>query len=89
MARDFTTVGVVGLGTMGAGIVEVFARNGLDGRRRRGRPRPALERGRGHLRHSTDRAVARASSAEADRDALLARVRFARRAGRPAPTSTW
>ena len=29
MAREFTTVGVVGLGTMGAGIVEVFARNGL------------------------------------------------------------
>ena len=29
MAREFRTVGVVGLGTMGAGIVEVFARNGL------------------------------------------------------------
>ena len=30
MARDFTRVGVIGLGTMGAGIVEVFARNGVD-----------------------------------------------------------
>ena len=30
MARDFTSVGVIGLGTMGAGIVEVFARNGID-----------------------------------------------------------
>ena len=30
MARDFTTVGVIGLGTMGAGIVEVFARTGID-----------------------------------------------------------
>ncbi|MEO6144669.1 MAG: 3-hydroxyacyl-CoA dehydrogenase NAD-binding domain-containing protein, partial [Dermatophilaceae bacterium] len=30
MSRDFATVGVIGLGTMGAGIVEVFARNGLD-----------------------------------------------------------
>jgi hypothetical protein len=29
MAREFTTVGVVGLGTMGAGIAEVFARVGL------------------------------------------------------------
>ncbi|MGH3656572.1 MAG: 3-hydroxyacyl-CoA dehydrogenase NAD-binding domain-containing protein, partial [Micromonosporaceae bacterium] len=29
-AREFNTVGVVGLGTMGAGIVEVFARNGVD-----------------------------------------------------------
>ena len=28
MARDFKTIGVVGLGTMGAGITEVFARNG-------------------------------------------------------------
>ena len=30
MARDFTKVGVIGLGTMGAGIVEVFARNGIE-----------------------------------------------------------
>ena len=27
-ARDFKTIGVVGLGTMGAGITEVFARHG-------------------------------------------------------------
>ena len=30
MAREITKVGVVGLGTMGAGIVEVFARSGYD-----------------------------------------------------------
>ena len=30
MAREFSKVGVIGLGTMGAGIVEVFARNGID-----------------------------------------------------------
>ena len=75
MARDFRMVGVVGLGTMGAGIVEVFAREGLavvgvepteD----------ALERGRGHLTHSTDRAVRRGKLSEADRDALIDRVRF-------------
>ena len=29
MARELKTVGVVGLGTMGAGIAEVFARHGL------------------------------------------------------------
>ena len=29
MAREFSTVGVVGLGTMGAGIAEVLARTGL------------------------------------------------------------
>ncbi|GAB7043520.1 MULTISPECIES: 3-hydroxyacyl-CoA dehydrogenase NAD-binding domain-containing protein [Catenuloplanes] len=69
------TIGVVGLGTMGAGIVEVFARNGLDvvaveiGE-------AALERGRGILTGSTDRAVARGKLAPADRDALLGRVRF-------------
>ncbi|NBE80452.1 3-hydroxyacyl-CoA dehydrogenase family protein [Micromonospora rubida] len=75
MAREFTSVGVVGLGTMGAGIVEVFARNGIDvvaveisdG---------ALERGRSNLTGSTDRAVARGKLAEADRDALLSRVDF-------------
>ncbi|MET8836956.1 3-hydroxybutyryl-CoA dehydrogenase [Micromonospora sp. NPDC004540] len=73
MAREFTSVGVVGLGTMGAGIVEVFARNGIDvvaveisaG---------AVERGRATLTGSTDRAVAKGKLAEADRDALLARV---------------
>ncbi|MEH0823613.1 MULTISPECIES: 3-hydroxyacyl-CoA dehydrogenase family protein [unclassified Micromonospora] len=75
MAREFTSVGVVGLGTMGAGIVEVFARNGIDvvaveiseG---------ALERGRATLTGSTDRAVAKGKLAEADRDALLSRVHF-------------
>jgi 3-hydroxyacyl-CoA dehydrogenase len=30
VAREFNKVGVVGLGTMGAGIVEVFARGGID-----------------------------------------------------------
>jgi 3-hydroxybutyryl-CoA dehydrogenase len=58
VAREFRKVGVVGLGTMGAGIAEVLARNGLhvvgietdDA---------AVERGRGHIEHSTGRAVAR------------------------------
>jgi 3-hydroxybutyryl-CoA dehydrogenase len=75
MAREFKRVGVVGLGTMGAGIVEVFARNGLsvvavD------RDEASLERGRGHLQHSTGRAVARGKLAEADQQALLARISF-------------
>nr|WP_191844240.1 3-hydroxyacyl-CoA dehydrogenase [Catellatospora chokoriensis] len=75
MAREINTVGVVGLGTMGAGIVEVFARNGLnvvaveisEG---------ALERGRANLSGSTDRAVAKGKLSEQDRDALHARVDF-------------
>jgi 3-hydroxybutyryl-CoA dehydrogenase len=75
MARDFTTVGVVGLGTMGAGIAEVFAREGLQviGVEP---TEEALESGRGHLRNSTDRAVRRGKLSEADRDALVGRVRF-------------
>ncbi|GAA1386428.1 3-hydroxyacyl-CoA dehydrogenase family protein [Catellatospora chokoriensis] len=75
VAREINTVGVVGLGTMGAGIVEVFARNGLnvvaveisEG---------ALERGRANLSGSTDRAVAKGKLSEQDRDALHARVDF-------------
>lgn len=56
MPRRFDVVGVVGLGTMGAGIVEVFARAGLrviavdvDDE--------AVARGRAHLERSMDRAV--------------------------------
>ncbi|MGY0005836.1 3-hydroxyacyl-CoA dehydrogenase family protein [Micromonospora sp. I033] len=75
MAREFTSVGVVGLGTMGAGIVEVFARNGIDVVAVE-ISASALERGRATLTGSTDRAVAKGKLAEADRDALLARVDF-------------
>ncbi|SFO38345.1 3-hydroxyacyl-CoA dehydrogenase [Geodermatophilus obscurus] len=75
MARELTEVGVVGLGTMGAGIAEVLARAGLsvtavevsEG---------ALERGRGHVEQSTGRAVARGKLDPADRDAILGRIRF-------------
>ncbi|RLP86939.1 3-hydroxyacyl-CoA dehydrogenase family protein [Micromonospora sp. BL4] len=76
MAREFSTVGVVGLGTMGAGIVEVFARNGIDVVAVE-ISEPALERGRVTLTGSTDRAVAKGKLAPEDRDALLDRVHFA------------
>ncbi|MFY1617417.1 3-hydroxyacyl-CoA dehydrogenase family protein [Micromonospora sp. WMMD736] len=76
MAREFSTVGVVGLGTMGAGIVEVFARNGIDVVAVE-IAESALERGRATLKGSTDRAVAKGKLAEADRDALHERVHFA------------
>jgi 3-hydroxybutyryl-CoA dehydrogenase len=74
-AREFTTIGVVGLGTMGAGIAEVFARNGFsvvgveinD---------ESLERGRQHLVHSTSRAVSRGKLGEEDQQALVERVTF-------------
>ncbi|HEY1574488.1 MAG TPA: 3-hydroxybutyryl-CoA dehydrogenase [Pseudonocardiaceae bacterium] len=75
MSREFATIGIIGLGTMGAGIAEVVARTGrrvvaveVDD--------VAIERGRGHIEHSTDRAVAGAKLTPAERDALLARVEY-------------
>ena len=57
-SRDFGTIGVIGLGTMGAGIAEVFARNGYSvvGVEQNDE---GAERGRQHLEHSTGRAVKR------------------------------
>ncbi len=75
MSREFTSVGVIGLGTMGAGIVEVFARNGIDVVAVE-IDDDALERGRGHLDSSTGRAVSRGKISQASADALLARVTF-------------
>jgi 3-hydroxybutyryl-CoA dehydrogenase len=75
VTREISRVGVVGLGTMGAGIAEVFAREGLsvvgvD------RDEAAIERGRGHLETSTGRAVSRGRLSEADQAALLSRIEF-------------
>ncbi|TDD66788.1 3-hydroxyacyl-CoA dehydrogenase family protein [Actinomadura rubrisoli] len=70
---SFSRVGVVGLGTMGAGIAEVLARGGLavvgievD--------QDALERGRGHLEGSTGRAVKRGRLSEDAQREILGRV---------------
>jgi len=73
MAREFATIGIIGLGTMGAGITEVFARNGFsvigvevnD---------EAVARGRQHLEHSTARAVKREKLTEAEAAELLGRI---------------
>ncbi|MGH8866957.1 MAG: 3-hydroxyacyl-CoA dehydrogenase family protein [Actinomycetes bacterium] len=74
-ARRFQRVGVVGLGTMGAGIVEVMARSGLEvvGVEK---DETSLARGRGHLEHSTDRAVTRGKlTAEGQRE-IFDRITF-------------
>jgi 3-hydroxybutyryl-CoA dehydrogenase len=75
MAREIHSVGVVGLGTMGAGIAEVVARTG--------RTVVGVEvddlcvaRAREHLEHSTERAVAGGKLAAGERDALLSRISF-------------
>ena len=74
MSREITTVGVVGLGTMGAGIVEVLARNGVDV--------VAVEvdedraaAGRERIQRSTDRAVARGKLSAESQTELLSRVK--------------
>ncbi|MBV9163055.1 MAG: 3-hydroxyacyl-CoA dehydrogenase family protein [Pseudonocardiales bacterium] len=75
MATQIKTVGVVGMGTMGAGIAEVLARTGHDV--------VAVEvdahgvtRGRGHLEHSTARALERGKLDETARRELLDRISF-------------
>jgi 3-hydroxybutyryl-CoA dehydrogenase len=75
MARNFQRVGVIGLGTMGAGIAEVFARTGLsvvavevDG--------PALERGQAHVEGSTARAVARGKLTDREQQDLLDQITY-------------
>jgi 3-hydroxybutyryl-CoA dehydrogenase len=76
VARELSEVGVVGLGTMGAGIAEVLARAGLqvtavdisDA---------AVARGREHVEQSTGKAVSRGKLDPAERDAILDRIRFA------------
>jgi 3-hydroxybutyryl-CoA dehydrogenase len=73
VAREFRTVGVVGLGTMGAGIVEVFARNGLDVIAVEV-DAAAVERGRTHLTTSTTRAVERGKLTAGSAAELLGRI---------------
>jgi len=70
MPREVTRVGVIGLGTMGAGIAEVFARNGFSvvGVEQ---AEDQLERGRQHIQHSTDRAVARGKLSEKEQAAIF------------------
>jgi len=70
---SFSRVGVVGLGTMGAGIAEVLARGGvevvgieID--------RQALDRGRGNLEISTGRAVKRGKLTEEGKQEILDRI---------------
>ena len=73
VTREFTTIGVIGLGTMGAGIAEVFARNGYQviGVELN---ETGVERGRQHLEHSTGRAVKREKMTEEQQAELLGRI---------------
>ncbi len=75
MSSEFQQVGVIGLGTMGAGIAEVVARTGVavvgvevD--------EAGIERGRGHLEHSTARAVAGGKLTADEQTQLLTRIDY-------------
>jgi 3-hydroxybutyryl-CoA dehydrogenase len=75
MAREISQVGVVGLGTMGAGIAEVFARSGLDVIAVE-KDDESMVRGRGHLEHSTTRAVRRGKLSTDEAAELVGRIAF-------------
>lgn len=73
MAREFEKVAVVGVGTIGAGIVEIFARSGRDVIAVALNDEKA-ERGKYLLERSTQAAVDGDKMAAADREATLSRV---------------
>ena len=70
---DIATIGVVGIGTMGSGIVEVAARNGLRVVAQEGSP-DLVEAGRSRVEGSMDRGVARGKLDEATRETASAAV---------------
>jgi 3-hydroxybutyryl-CoA dehydrogenase len=74
-SRDFRKVGVIGLGTMGSGIAEVFARNGYDviGVER---DKETLARSRAKISRSTERAVQRGKLTADEQQTMLNRIRF-------------
>ncbi len=73
MAEDIRKVGVVGCGTMGSGISEIVARNGMDVVFLEV-DEEAVQRGRERISASLDRAVSRDRLDEDERDEILARI---------------
>jgi 3-hydroxybutyryl-CoA dehydrogenase len=69
----FSRIGVVGLGTMGAGIAEVLARSGIEvvGVEN---DDSGVERAKGHIDHSTGRAVKRGKLTEEEAAELIGRI---------------
>jgi len=75
MSREFTTAAVVGLGTMGAGVVEVLARNGMrivgievD--------QGAADRGKSRVEASVERATSRGKITEEEAADILGRITY-------------
>ena len=72
---DISKVGVVGCGLMGSGIAEVAAKSGFDVVVREVNDE-LLEKGKGRIRKSMDRAVDKEKLTAEDRDAAWARLSF-------------
>ena len=70
---EIGTIGVIGVGTMGSGVVEVAARSGLQVVARESSPE-LVEAGRSRVEKSMDRGVARGKLDEAARDAASAAI---------------
>ena len=73
MAREFNQVGVIGLGTMGAGIAEVLARKGVSVVGIESDEK-GITRAKSHLEASLARAVTRGKLTAEESDAILARI---------------
>ena len=76
MARQFSKIGVVGLGTGGGGIAEALARAGISVVAVE-KDEESLERGRRRLMSSTARAVSSGKLGEQEREDVLARIDLA------------
>lgn len=72
-SAEVKRVGVIGTGLMGAGLVEVAAKAGLEVTCR-GRSDEGLKRAEGAVGRSAAKAVEKGKMTEADRDSLLGRV---------------
>ena len=72
---DISKVGVVGCGLMGSGIAEIAAKSGFDVVVREVNDE-LLEKGKGRIRKSMDRAVDKEKLSAEDRDAAWARLTF-------------
>jgi 3-hydroxybutyryl-CoA dehydrogenase len=70
---EIKKVAVIGAGTMGNGIVHVFAQNGFDVTMVDVR-REALDQAQATIRGNMDRQIKKGALAEADRDAALGRI---------------
>lgn len=74
-SREIRSVGILGTGTMAAGVAEVAARAGFDVVCR-GRSDDSLAKARRAVSASTAKAVERGKMSGEDRDAMLARIGF-------------